>query len=275
MPDPSSPQPYWPRPHFFGIVAGDDHSLRISAWNAAAGVTLTIAGAMARPDGGIVPFVYAHVPNTDRSRSQQIFPLEAGMMLWCHVFASAGGPIGAQCYVRLEMLQGREGGVQPLATILSGYVTANSARTYPNDQVMRSVDGAGTARSVLVAAPAAGAELLITVPPNTRWQLISVGWALLASGVAGNRTPLVIIDDGVNVLWNTGANDTITANQNPDYFAGAGLQLLVVATRDTIIPLPETLVLPAGARFRTSTGGLLAGDQYSAAVLNVIEWLDV
>jgi len=280
MPDPqqtagAAGAAYAWHPHFPGIVARDDHQLRVSAWNAAAGVTLTIAGAMGRADGCVVPFVYTHIPNVDRSRSQQIFVLEAGVLLWCEVFGSAGAPIANQCYVRLELIQGREGATQSLATVLAGYVTANSPRTYPNDVVRRSVDERGTFRIVLGTAPGAGAEILETVPANTRWSLQAFRFKLTASGVAGNRTPILTIDDGVNIVWESGNNTAVTTGQVAIFNAGAGVQQSTIATLDVQIALPEPLVLPAGARIRTVTGGILAGDQYAAPVYNVEEWLDV
>jgi hypothetical protein len=198
-----------------------------------------------------------------------------GPLVWCQVVVSAGTPIAAQCYVRLELIQGREGGTSALATILAGYVTPNSPRTYPNDTVRRSVDGRGTFRIVSQAAPAAGAEIVVTAPGNTRWMLSAFRFQITASAAVANRTPVLLIDDGANVVFETENVTAVTAGQVATYNAGAGIQNANLAALDYQLALPETLVLPAGARIRTSTGNLQAGDQYAAPVYNVEDWIDV
>lgn len=264
-----------PRPHWPGYISTSDLNLRLNAWNASAGVTLTLSGLVGCADGAVHPFVYTHIPNTDRSRSQQLYPLEAGVVLCAQVLVTGGAPLGAQCYVRLELVQGLSGGTTALATILSGYVTANSPRTYPNDVVQRSVDGRGTFRSILGTVPAAGAEIVETVPANTRWVLTAFAFQLVTSAAVANRTPILTIDDGANILWETADNAAVAASTTKKYRGGAGIALNTAQANDVDLPLPESLVLAAGARIRTVTGLLQAGDQYAAPVYNVEEWLDV
>lgn len=275
MSDQQAPSYLW-HPHGPGFVTQAEQTLRVSAWCTVAGVTLTIAAVVIDQQGCPRPHLNVVLPTSDRLKtSPPPFALEEGQIASVQVFASAGAPIGSQCFVRVELLQGREGGTISLGTVLEGYVTANVALAYPGDNTSRPVDGNGTPRIVLGAAPAAGAEFIVTVPANTRWSLISVAYALIASAAVANRQPFLAIDDGVNEAWETFNATNITAAQTAFYRAGAGVQLATIAALDFQLPLPETMALPAGARIKSSTTALQAGDQYTAPVLNVIEWLDV
>jgi hypothetical protein len=263
-------------PHGPGYRSQAEHTLRLSAWCSATGVTLSLAAVVLGADGAMRPTLYTLTPTNDGLKTTSpSLPLEDGVLASVHVFASAGTPIGAQCFARVELLQGREGATQSLGTVLQGYVTLNAAVAYPGDNTARPVDGAGTWRIVLGTAPAAGAEIVETVPANRRWQLEAFRFKLTASAVVANRTPVLFIDDGVNIVWETENPTAITATQVATYNAGAGVQNGTLVAPDFQLALPETLVLPAGARIRTLTGNIQAGDQYAAPVYNVAEWFDV
>jgi hypothetical protein len=263
------------RPHWPGFVARDEHFLRLNVWCAVAGVTITVAGVVGTPDGGTKPFSYGLTPTSDRQPTTRVFPIEAGVLLCCQAFASAGAPLGAQAFVRVELLQGKESSASSLGTALQGYVTANSPRTYPNDTIQRSVDGRGTWRIVPGTAPAAGADFVDTVPANTRWLVVAVAYQLAAAVAVANRTPVLTVDDGANVIWETFNNVAVTSGQTAKYRAGAGVTLNTVNTLDVQDALPEALLLPAGSRIRSVTGGIQAADQFGAIFYNVEEWLDL
>lgn len=259
-----------------GFYAQPEHTLRFTAWSAIAGVTLNLAAVVVDDQDCARPFLYPLVPTSNRVATVLTgLPLECGRITSMQVFASAGLPLGAQVYVRVELLQGREGAVQSLGTILEGYVTANVALCYPGDNTSRAVDGRGTFRIILGSVPAAGAEIVETVPANTRWMLSAFRFKLVASVAVANRTPVLFIDDGVNIVWETENPTAITASQTATYNAGAGVQNGTLVAPDFQITLPETLLLPAGARIRTLTGNIQGADQYAAPVYNVEEWLDV
>jgi hypothetical protein len=250
-------------PYGAGYIAQAEHTLRISAWCSIAGVTLALAAVVIDECGQPRPHLNTLVPTSDRIKTTSAsLPLECGAIASVHVFASGGTPLGCQCYVRVELLQGREGGVQSLGTILEGYVTANVALAYPGDNTSRATDGRGTFRIILGAVPAAGAEIIETVPANTRWQLVAFRFRITASA-------------GANIVFETENVTAVTAAQVVTYNAGAGIQNANLAALDYQLALPETLVLPAGARIRTLTGLIQGADQYAAPVYNVEEWLDV
>jgi hypothetical protein len=271
--DPTTWQP--PRPVSQGFATQREHQLRVSAWCAIPGVTLTLAGVMLTDDYEMRPTVYTVQPTGNRVLTQQAFVIGGGMLTHLEVFASAGAPIGCQCYVRVELAQGQGGGaLTSVATVCEGYVTANVALSYPG-QSNRSTDGRGTFRTVVGTVPAAGADFLDTVPINTRWALQAVAFTLVTAVTVGNRIPILTIDDGTHVLWESSHNANVAASITANFRAGAGVQLFTIQANDFVIPLPTTLLLAPGSRIRSATGGIVAGDQYSAIVYNVEEWIDV
>lgn len=275
MSDAQMPNYLW-TPHGPGFVSQAEHTLRVSAWSAVAGVTLSIAAVVLGDDGCPRPTLYTVVPTSDRLKTSPLpFALEKGQLSSLHVFASAGTPIGSQCFVRVELIQGREGGTTSLGTIVQGYVTANSVVAYPGDNTSRSVDGHGTWRIVPGTVPAAGADFSDTVPVNTRWSLAAIAFTYVTDATAPVRTLILTIDDGANVIWETSQNGTIAASLTTKIRAGAGVQNFGPVANTFILPLPETLLLPAGSRIRSVTTAKGAADQFSAIFYNVEEFLDV
>jgi hypothetical protein len=259
-----------------GFYAQPEHTLRFTAWSAIAGVTLNLAAVVLDDSDCARPFLYNLLPTSNGVATVQTgLPLECGCITSMQVFASAGLPLGAQVYVRVELLQGREGAVQSLGTILEGYVTANVALCYPGDNTSRAVDGRGTFRLVLGTVPAAGADFVDTVPANRRWGVTAIAFTLVPSVAAANRTPVLTIDDGANIIWESSNNANVVASTTSKFRAGAGVQLTTVQANIFQIPLPELLQLPAGSRIRSVTGSLQAADQFNAILYNVEEWFDV
>lgn len=259
-----------------GFYSRPEHTLRFTAWSAIAGVTLNLAAVVVDDDDQQRPFLYQLLPtSTGVATVLTGLPLECGCLTSVQVFASAGLPLGAQVYVRVELVQGREGAVTSLGTILEGYVTANVALCYPGDNTSRAVDGRGTFRLVLGTVPAAGADFVDTVPANRRWGVNAIAFTLVPSATVANRTPVLTIDDGANIIWESSNNANVVASTTTKFRAGAGVQLTTVQANIFQIPLPELLELPAGSRIRSVTGGIQAGDQFNAILYNVEEWFDV
>lgn len=275
MSDAQAPSYLW-TPHGPGFIAQKEHTLRASVWCAVAGVTVTIAAVMIGDDGSPRPTLYTVNPTSDGVKTSPLpFALEQGQLSSIHAFVSAGSVIGAQCFVRLELVQGREGGTTPVGTIAEGYVTNNTALAYPGDNTSRPVDGRGSWRLVLGTVPAAGAEFVDTVPANRRWALQAVAFLLTTSAAVANRTPVLTIDDGANIIWEASNNANVVASTAAKFRAGAGVQQSTITANDFAIALPEILLLPAGSRIRTVTGGLQGADAYTAIVYNVEEYFDV
>jgi hypothetical protein len=73
--------------------------------------------------------------------------------------------------------------------------------------------------------PAAGVEISETSRRARARKLRSFAFTLVASAVVANRTPVLTIDDGANVLFETGTNVAQTASQTVKYRAAVGVPL--------------------------------------------------
>lgn len=131
-------------------------------------------------------------------------------------------------------------------------------------------------RKVVTAAnPAAGAEVLATVPVGKWWDILAVKFVLVTSAAAANRRPALTIDDGTTEFWRwrAGVDQAASLTRTYQFLA----QLNVEVDRSTTFnemyePLDEGLVLGPGYRIKTVTQALDVADDYGAPVLYVVEY---
>jgi hypothetical protein len=156
--------------------------------------------------------------------------------------------------------------------IWEGYVPLNTSTGWPGLPPKEITDGAGTLRSITGTTPGAGVEISETVPNFRRWTLVGLTIFLTSSAAAGNRNIAVVIDDGVNVLFQSQCLFNQIASTVPGYSApiAQGSQPILAGPQSINLPLPYPM--KAGFRLRTQTAGLLAGDQFTAPHYLVNEW---
>lgn len=256
-------------------VTGED-ALACTVNNAAAGVTVTIAGRVllfgaTRP----VPFQQTLTPATDRSSSVVRFQIGEGWLLNAQVTVTSGTPAIGQTFARLSIVHGLTSAAIDLFTVAADYVTAKLPLSYPGSPVARSVDGAGALRSITGATPGAGAEVSETVPTGARWELIAFKVVFATSATVANRFPRLLLDDAANVFCDVFSGGTFPASNNGAITWAQGIPLTgTFPTTNIDAPLPVNLRLGAGFRIRTTTGGIQVGDQYSAIQYLVREWIE-
>jgi hypothetical protein len=253
---------------------GPDARMRITSWNSAAGVVLTLTGQMLTLEGDIRPFVFTHTPNTNRAAATTIFSCGGGWLIDAQITASSGTVVRGQCFARLEVIQGREGGVQSLGTILQGYALTNHALAFPGSPVINSTDGRGLLRSITGTDPALGVEISETVPTNARWLFRALRYTFVASAGVATRVSHVFFDDGATVFLDAETGTNITASQTFIFmYAAYGYAM---SSNIGVVggAIPADLFMAAGWRVRTSTQSIQAGDNYSAPQLLVEEWIE-
>jgi hypothetical protein len=139
--------------------------------------------------------------------------------------------------------------------------------------VRSSIEAPGRIYNYIGSAPAVGAELIVTVPTNALWNLLGLLFSLSTSAVAGNRLPVLIIDDGAVNLQHLEPQVWQTAGQVLCYNWAPGLPFNAMIGNTRLLPLPTGMRLPSGFRICTSTNGLDVGDQYSGALMLLEEWI--
>lgn len=255
-------------------VTGEDQ-LRLTVLNALAGVTVTIRGRFEDLTGRVVPFGSALTPATDRTQSQVTVRLGDGWLLNAHVQVSAGAPLTGQTFAILSVVRGEGTAAIELATLAAGPITAIQRVSFPGSSVANSLEGAGAIRVITGATPAVGADISETVPTGARWELIALTAQLTASAAAANRIPVFLFDDGATVFFRFGALVAQTANQVfRRHFIQGGLSIANDAANNAQLALPIGVRLLSGYRMRTTTTAIDAGDQWTAPIFMVREWIE-
>ncbi len=256
----------------FPVSYGD--ALQISSWNALASVGLTIRGYTRGSDGTISPFSAAHVPNTDRTIASTLVGLPDGELVNASVFVSAAAPIIGQTFVRLQLVRGLGSAGIALATLAAGYVTAVQPLAFPGSGVARSVDGPGAIRNITGTNPAAGAEVVETVPVWARWMLRGFGVVFVTDATVTNRETHLTIDNGTTIVYESGVNAVSSASQTVRTVLSSGDTPTTSSSVRVLNGPGFPLTLLAGSRIGTLTPNLQAGDDYGAPQLLVEEWLE-
>lgn len=188
------------------------------------------------------------------------------------------GSVGSWIHATVGIARGvQAGGAFPFQGLLwEGYLANSEPNGWPGGPSKQVWDGNGMPRSVIGTTPAAGADISEVVPAGRRWQLLYASSTLATSAVAGNRTVGIILDDGVNTLyqWHTSANQA--ASLNIAYTFAPGIPNGTDAINTDGVILPNTAVtLRPGYRIRTTTSGLLAGDQWQSLKYLILEWASI
>jgi molybdopterin-binding protein len=202
------------------------------------------------------------------------FQLMEGFILSATVSVQSGLPNGNVCYASLSLVRSQFGVGNVYITLCAGYVQTNYQISYPTMPPQRTTDGPGIVTSLIINAPAAGADLTVTVPAALRWRLVSISASLTTSATVANRQPALQLDDGANVFALIPSGNTQVASTTATYTWGDGLVLSTAAAGQNTTASPGNCLLEAGFRVRTLTTGIQAADQWTAAWMHLARWVN-
>ena len=256
------------------LYISPNEQLVVHSWGYACQVPVFIKLRMLRPGGYVDTSLYIHQPSSDRSLVTTYHDLAEGHLLTAMVYAMGSGYHRGQCYMNVGLQRG-EGAVGVYHhQLIAGYVTTSSALVWPWARLESSVEGPGLIRSVAGADPAAGAEILVTVPTGARWRPHSIRFVLVTDATAVNREADLVIDDGATTLLIIEPPALQGAGGTRGYNYGADFPSLNALTQEFLIPLPVGLILLAGYRLRTVTVAIVIGDNYGIPRVLVEEWIE-
>ena len=252
-----------------------DENLRVTSYNSASGVTLTIRARVWGLDGPVSDSGDSQTPATNRTATSTIIRTPSGWLLGGQVFASAGTPLIGQTFVVVEVVRGESTAAIATQVLAAGYVTAKQPLLFPQVRPQSSLDGGGALRSITGATPAAGAEISETVPTGARWDLVAFRAIFTTSVTAATRKPCLLLDDGTNVYIRLSISSTQSASLSANYNWLQGQGTIVLdGSLDFLSPLPVNVRLGSGHRIRTTTASIQAGDQWSTIQYLVREWIE-
>ncbi len=248
-----------------------DEAMVVRLYNSLASATFKVVARVM--DWNNVLRVVEQTLTTAADRTQQVTRLRipSGYLVSAAVIATAQAPSRGQSWAVISIESTMPDGDVALMPLAQGYVTAD---LWPGGKYGDSVEGPGILRSVAGTNPAAGVEVIETVPTNARWRLRALRATLVTDGTVVTRTVNFIIDDGANTLLNfpgvTTQAQTLTRAYN---VAEYGFQPAAVGT-DIFFYIPFLVKLLQGWRIRTSTTNLQAGDNWGAPQMEVEEWIE-
>lgn len=260
-------QPFNPQDYF---AEGDN--LHVRVWGAISS-SIQFFYQLLLPEGRIITNHQLLATPTDRSSTTFFFNMPEsillGLMLNVEATAIPRGSI--YCSVQTRRSAVSSGGAY--RHLVHGYIDGTFSLQYPYPRSEPAFNSYGRPRTIVGSDPAAGAEVSETVPTNAMWRLLSMAVTIVCDATVATRTPGLALDDGTNLYYRGPVGQASTASQTTVYtFANVGASQGAGGVAAVQVA-PYELYLPPASRIRTITNNLQAGDDYSAPVLHVMEWL--
>ena len=248
--------------------------LRLSAFNAAAGVVLRLGGRFLNDRTGQVEDLHATLtPATDRTVSTVEFQPGRGWLQSLTILASSGTPLEGQVYARVDVLFGSGTIALPLATLTEGFPTASLPIAWPSFGPGRAPMLSGALRVIAGTNIGAGADWRETVPTGARWKLRAAFATLATDATVANRQPQLSVDDGAAIYQTFPSALNLTASSSWIISYVPLGSVVTPSTTRLAVNIPPDLVMPAGHRVGGLTVSLQAGDDWGAPTLLVEEAL--
>ena len=258
-----------------GFALTNEDNLRLTSFNALAGVQLTLTYRFLQPNGSIIVASEVHTPASDRSATRSRYVLGAGILLNLTVIVSTGSPILGQTFCRIEVIRGLTATALLVGTLVADNVTAVQALGWPGGTIRSSLDGPGYPRLIIDTQPAAGADVVKLVPVGARWAMLAFTSTLTTGIGVANRRAHFSFDQTPTAYALLPMARVQIASASVDYFWAAGCPSDVAYSNTA--ELQSMLVGPnllAGTSFGTLTANLQAADQWTGVRYFVHEWLE-
>lgn len=237
--------------------------------------TLRIVARLLLPTGELKIMEYPFTTVATRSPQLQIQNLGEGFLLSINVYCHTTALRRGQVWVKFVFIRGGLNTQILGQTVAQGYVTELTSLFYPGGPTGYELEGRGNLRSITGTTPAAGAQLLETVPTGAIWRISSFRYNLATSAVVANRTPGLIIDDGVNSFLRVYVPSAIIASNSSAQCFGAGYISGGLGPNQQWVGIPNDLYLPAGFRIQSDVIAMQGADQINLVQYLVEEWLQL
>jgi hypothetical protein len=258
------------------LYVGLDDTLFLSARSLITGAVVTITGRWRDRSGEMLPFQRTVTPANTGAES--VLPFQLGEGYLYSVTAQVTGVTARRgdVFVQLRLVRAPGASPVPIAVLLSDYVTSGACLGYPFPWLRGASDGQSSPTQITQAAPAAGADVSITVPANTVWRVIALQTQFTTSAAVANRFAAIGYTDAAgNPVMRSPAGAAIPASQAPRISAFIGAALAAVAgASQWALPLPAAPLLLPGYKVVTQTFNIDAADQWNITHVLVEQYLD-
>lgn len=251
-----------------------DDLMFFRVWTSVPGLNVGLHVRVLDTNGVIFAGDYPTFPTSNRALNSTTFQLTEGFLLSAVCFLAGATVRRGQCFVQVGVVRGAPPTTFVVAGLISDYLVSPEFLPWPGGKWIQPLEGPGARLTITGSVPAAGADIVQTVPTNARWKVVSLRASLTSSAAAGNRNVTAFLGAAGSTYFRGPSNLNQIAGTTQAYSASpltiSGLQL----AGDAQLPFAPDAYLLAGDQFGTSTTGLLAGDQWAAPVFQVEEWIE-
>jgi hypothetical protein len=259
------------------LYVDDDDALVVQAASSQTAEAVTVNVRLLLPDGRLEDNQFIVRPANTRAVTRVVFPLSQGFMLSASAVAAVAFTRG-QTFARIYLQRGASGSGQPGQSLFADYVTTQVAAAYPNGRLLSPTEGPGYVYTIASSVPGAGNDWSLGVPVNARWRIRAIQATLVTSAAVANRQVSIQVINAAGVSMKGGALTAQAASLTVSY-TGMGIAPFVAANPGLqVIPLPPDLIINGQSGIvhviQSATLNLQGGDQWSAGIALVEEWLD-
>lgn len=258
------------------IYVTRDDTLVMEVWNSLANLQVTCSYRFLDAlTGQVIVGPLIAFPGATRALQNFSTTLGEGFLLAVQVGHPNVGPRRGQTFVVVALERGFPNSSFGSTTLIADYLTENVPLGWPGARQESSIEGPGFIRNIVVANPAAGADIVNTVPANARWRPIAFQYALTTSATVATRTSQVVLADNLgNAFFQNTQGATQAASLTVVYNWSTLTNITPVVLGQTLNTFPPGVFLEAGWQINTVTNAIQAGDQYSGIRLQVEEWIE-
>lgn len=248
--------------------------LRVDVRCSVASIVIEFTGLLLTTAGDYVPIQFVVRPTSDRASTTFSMRLTEGFLYHLQARVQSGTVRRGQCFVKAGLQQGEVDLAMLHTTILSNYVTLDYEVCFPGSPIVSPREGVGSIRAITGTNPTAGAEISETVPTNAFWRLISFQATIAVANSGSAREVNLEFTDGTTEFFEYAVTGAATINASTTYlWTESGSEQGTIQNLHSCVPIPN-MPLPAGSVIKTTTGAIVAGDDWGAPLLYVEEWIE-
>ncbi len=277
---PFAPQNVSPSPPVF---IGPEDTLWASTFNALAGITVQLRGRILRPSGELGIFRFSFSPAATMIEDIRTFPIGEGFLINLIAEVPISGGRRGRTFIIVGVARGSGTSTSDIqetrfehTVVIQSYIGKRLHAAWPEGRIEWSTDGAGLVNSVTGTDPAAGVEILETVPTGRRWRLMGVTATLVtAVAVATRIARLEIVDSGgVRLSAHVSSTSQAASLTKTYYWTPGNWPDSQGSSVHIMIGLPIKALLGQSFIIRTATENLQAADNWGAPQIWVEEWIE-
>jgi len=271
--------PWWQNPNGIWVDADDQLITTLYSTDVATGIyspgglIITTQGRKQAMGGQTIR------SSTTGSAVTNVEPLYESLLVSALMTSYSINAVRGQSFVTCILQRNAGPNVQQQLVMYADYVSVNNPFVgWPYGRRIDPREGPGYTHTVTGGAPAAGANISDASPANLNRRLRTVSFTLTTSATVATRRVLWQVTDGTNLIWQASSQATQAASLVYTYQFGTAwgpeeAAVLPLGANSIITDSIPDLLLRPGYIIQTAVASLQAGDQLSASLYSVEEWI--